>query len=211
MHPPEADGLRITYFMTQGIIENLIMQLTKLPGIGRKTAQRLSFFILNMPAEDAMAIANAIVDVKDKALFCSRCFNITDNDPCMICSDNSRDRSRICVVEEPSNILAIERTKSFNGNYHVLLGALSPLDGITPEKLKINELVHRIKSDGIAEVILATNPNTKGEMTARHIAEIIRPLNVRITRIAYGLPIGSDIEFADEVTLSKALEGRRDM
>jgi recombination protein RecR len=197
--------------MTQGIIENLIMQLAKLPGVGRKTAQRLAFFILNMSAENAKGIANAIIDVKDKALFCSRCFNITDTDPCVICSDTSRDRSRICVVEEPSNILAIERTKSFNGVYHVLLGALSPMDGITPDKLKINELLRRTQSDGITEVILATNPNTKGEMTARYITEILKPLNVRITRIAYGLPIGSDIEFADEVTLSKALEGRRDM
>jgi recombination protein RecR len=197
--------------MTQGIIENLIMQLAKLPGVGRKTAQRLAFFILNMSAENAKGIANAIIDVKDKALFCSRCFNITDTDPCVICSDTSRDRSRICVVEEPSNILAIERTKSFNGVYHVLLGALSPMDGITPDKLKINELLRRTQSDGIAEVILATNPNTKGEMTARYITEILKPLNVKITRIAYGLPIGSDIEFADEVTLSKALEGRRDM
>jgi recombination protein RecR len=197
--------------MTQGIIENLIMQLAKLPGVGRKTAQRLAFFILNMSAENAKGIANAIIDVKDKALFCSRCFNITDTDPCVICSDTSRDRSRICVVEEPSNILAIERTKSFNGVYHVLLGALSPMDGITPDKLKINELLRRTQSDGITEVILATNPNTKGEMTARYITEILKPLNVKITRIAYGLPIGSDIEFADEVTLSKALEGRRDM
>ena len=197
--------------MTQGIIENLIMQLAKLPGVGRKTAQRLAFFILNMSAENAKGIANAIIDVKDKALFCSRCFNITDTDPCVICSDTSRDRSRICVVEEPSNILAIERTKSFNGVYHVLLGALSPMDGITPDKLKINELLRRTQSDGITEVILATNQNTKGEMTARYITEILKPLNVRITRIAYGLPIGSDIEFADEVTLSKALEGRRDM
>ena len=197
--------------MTQGIIENLIMQLAKLPGVGRKTAQRLAFFILNMSAENAKGIANAIIYVKDNALFCSRCFNITDTDPCVICSDTSRDRSRICVVEEPSNILAIERTKSFNGVYHVLLGALSPMEGITPDKLKINELLRRTQSDGIAEVILATNPNTKGEMTARYITEILKPLNVKITRIAYCLPIGSDIEFADEVTLSKALEGRRDM
>lgn len=197
--------------MTQGIIENLITQLTKLPGIGRKSAQRLAFFILTMPPDDAKGIASAIIDVKDRARFCSTCFNITDTDPCSICSDPSRDRGRICVVEEPSNILAIERTRSFNGTYHVLLGALSPLDGITPDKLKINELAHRIQSDSVKEVILATNPNTKGEMTAQYITEIIKPLNVRITRIAYGLPIGSDIEFADEVTLSKALEGRREM
>ncbi|MDA8215625.1 MAG: recombination mediator RecR [Nitrospiraceae bacterium] len=197
--------------MTQGIIENLITQLTKLPGIGRKSAQRLAFFILTMSPDDAKGIASAIIDVKDKARFCSTCFNITDTDPCNICSDSERDKSRICVVEEPSNILAIERTRSFDGTYHVLLGALSPLDGITPDKLKINELAQRIRSDSVKEVILATNPNTKGEMTAQYITEVIKPFNIRITRIAYGLPIGSDIEFADEVTLSKALEGRREL
>lgn len=197
--------------MAQGIIENLITQLAKLPGIGRKSAQRLAFFILTMNPEEAKGIAKAIINVKDNARFCSTCFNITDTDPCSICSDPSRDKSRICVVEEPSNIIAIEKTKSFDGTYHVLLGALSPLDGVTPDKLKINELAQRIQSDSVKEVILATNPNTKGEMTAQYITEIIKPLNIRITRIAYGLPIGSDIEFADEVTLSKALEGRREM
>jgi len=197
--------------MTQGIIENLITQLSKLPGIGRKSAQRLAFFILTMPPEEAKGIAAAISDVKDKARFCSTCFNITDADPCDICSNPERDKGRICVVEEPSNILAVERTRSFTGVYHVLLGALSPLDGITPDRLKIHELTTRIQADHVQEVILATNPNTKGEMTARYITEVIKPLNVRVTRIAYGLPIGSDIEFADEVTLAKALEGRRDM
>lgn len=197
--------------MTQGIIEDLITQLTKLPGIGRKSAQRLAFFILTMSPDDAKGIASAIIDVKDKARFCSTCFNITDTDPCNICSDPSRDKGKICVVEEPSNIIVIERTRSFDGTYHVLLGALSPLDGVTPDKLKINELVLRIQSDSVKEVILATNPNTKGEMTAQYITEIIKPFNVRITRIAYGLPIGSDIEFADEVTLTKALEGRREL
>ncbi|MFZ5996431.1 MAG: recombination mediator RecR [Nitrospirota bacterium] len=197
--------------MTQGIIENLITQLSKLPGIGRKSAQRLAFFILTMPPEEAKGIAAAISDVKDKARFCSTCFNITDVDPCEICSNPERDKGKICVVEEPSNILAVERTRSFTGVYHVLLGALSPLDGITPDRLKIHELTTRIQTDHVQEVILATNPNTKGEMTARYITEVIKPLNVRVTRIAYGLPIGSDIEFADEVTLAKALEGRRDM
>ena len=197
--------------MTQGIVENLITQLSKLPGIGRKTAQRLAFFILTMPSEEARGIAAAIVDIKDKARFCSVCFNITDTDPCNICSDPSRDKKRICVVEEPSNILAVERTGIFKGTYHVLLGALSPLDGITPDRLKINQLARRIQSEGTSEVILATNPNTKGEMTAQYITELLKPYNIRITRIAYGLPIGSDIEFADEVTLTKALEGRREM
>ncbi|HKN19304.1 MAG TPA: recombination mediator RecR [Dissulfurispiraceae bacterium] len=197
--------------MAQGIIENLVSQLTKLPGIGRKSAQRLAFFILTMPASEAKGIADAITDVKDNARFCSVCFNITALDPCEICSDPSRDRSRICVVEEPSNILAIERTKSYNGLYHVLLGALSPLDGITPDRLKIEELSARIRAGGIDEIILATNPNTKGEMTAQYIAEMLKQSGVNISRIAYGLPIGSDIEFADEVTLSKSLEGRRSL
>jgi recombination protein RecR len=191
------------------IIESLVSQLTKLPGIGRKSAQRLAFFILTMPADEAKGIAAAITDVKDNARFCSVCFNITSSDPCEICSDPLRDRSRICVVEEPSNILAIERTRSFNGLYHVLLGALSPLDGITPDRLKIQELAARIQSCGVSEIILATNPNTRGEMTAQYISEILKPSGVCISRIAYGLPIGSDIEFADEVTLAKSFEGRR--
>jgi recombination protein RecR len=195
----------------QGITENLITQLTKLPGIGRKSAQRLAFYILSMSREDARGIAEAIIDVKDRAQFCSICFNITDIDPCRICSSHSRDKTRICIVEEPANIIAIERTRIFNGYYHVLLGALSPADGITPDKLKITELIERIRSNNVEEVIMATNPNTKGEITARYITELIKPLNIKVTRIAYGLPIGSDIEFADEVTLSKALEGRREL
>lgn len=197
--------------MTHNIIDELISNLTKLPGIGRKTAQRLSFFILNMPDEDAKRLSQAILNLKEKARFCSICFNITDSDPCNICNDTSRDRSRICIVEEPSNIIAIERTNTFNGTYHVLLGALSPSDGITPERLKIKELIERVRSGKIQEVILATNPNTKGEITARYINDLLKPYKIKVTRIAYGLPIGSDIEFADEVTLTKALEGRRDM
>jgi recombination protein RecR len=197
--------------MAYGIIENLVNHLTKLPGIGRKSAQRLAFFILNMSAEEARAMAAAIADVKDKALFCSICFNISDSDPCDICSSSSRDKGRVCVVEEPSNILAIERTGSFDGVYHVLLGALSPMDGITPDRLKINELVERVRAGGINEVIMATNPNTKGEVTAKYLTETLKPFGVKLSRIAYGLPIGSDIEFADEVTLTKALEGRREI
>jgi recombination protein RecR len=197
--------------MSQGIIDNLVEQLMKLPGIGRKTAQRLAFFILSMPAEEARAMSAAITDVKEKALFCSICFNISDSDPCEICNAPSRDKSRICVVEEPSNILAIERTRSFDGVYHVLLGALSPIDGITPDRLKIKELVERVNAGGVQEVIIATNPNTKGEVTARYLTEVLKPLGVVISRIAYGLPIGSDIEFADEVTLTKSLEGRREV
>jgi recombination protein RecR len=197
--------------MSQGIIENLITELMKLPGIGRKTAQRLAFFILSMPEEDAKEISRAINEVKEKARFCSECFNITDSEVCSICSDSSRDRAKLCVVEEPSNIIVIERTGGFKGLYHVLLGALSPIDGMTPERLKIEELVVRMKKDEIREVILATNPNTKGEMTAQYVRERLKPFNVKVSRIAYGLPMGGDIEFADEVTLSKAIEGRREM
>jgi recombination protein RecR len=194
-----------------GIIENLIGELTRLPGIGRKSAQRLAFFILSMPQAEALSIARAIQDVKEKARFCSRCFNITDKEICDICNDDSRDRSRLCVVEEPSNILVIERVKGFHCLYHVLLGALSPIDGITPEKLKIKELVERVRAESIQEVVIATNPNTRGEITAQYIGEVLGPVGVRVTRIAYGLPMGSDIEFADEVTLGKALEGRREI
>ena len=197
--------------MAQGIIENLISELTKLPGIGRKTAQRLAFFILTLSEESAKDIAKAINDVKEKARFCSRCFNITDTEVCSICRDESRDRTKICIVEEPSNILVVERAKAFNGLYHVLLGSVSPIDGMTPDRLKIAELVERVRGDSVAEVILATNPNTKGEMTAQYIKDALKPFSVKVTRIAYGLPIGSDIEFADEVTLSKAIEGRREM
>ncbi len=197
--------------MTQGIIETLITELMKLPGIGRKTAQRLAFFILSMPEADAKGISKAINEVKEKARFCSECFNITENEVCSICSSNSRDRRKLCVVEEPSNIIVIERTDRFKGLYHVLLGALSPIDNMTPEKLKIKELVERVKKDEIKEVILATNPNTKGEMTAQYIRELLKPFDVKVTRIAYGLPMGGDIEFADEVTLGKALDGRREI
>jgi len=197
--------------MAQNIIEQLVTELMKLPGIGRKTAQRLAFFILAMPSEEAKGISKAINEVKEKARFCSKCFNITDTDLCSICISNSRDGTKLCVVEEPSNILVIERSGSFKGLYHVLLGALSPIDNMTPEKLKIKELVERIEKDGIKEIILATNPNTKGEMTAQYIRELLKPFDIKVTRIAYGLPMGGDIEFADEVTLSKALEGRREM
>ncbi len=197
--------------MEQGIIENLINALTKLPGIGRKTAQRLAFFILSMPENDAKNLAQAINEVKEKARFCAVCFNITDNDVCNICSNTSRDAGKLCVVEEPSNILVIERSKGFDGLYHVLLGALSPIDGMTPDKLKIKELIDRVKNDSVKEVIIATNPNTRGEMTAQYIRELLKPYDIRVSRIAYGLPIGGDIEFADEVTIGKALEGRREM
>lgn len=197
--------------MSNNVVENLINELAKLPGIGRKTAQRLAFFIMGMPEDEAVPIANAIIKLKEKARFCRHCFNITEEEVCSICSNPRRDHSKICVVEEPSNLIVIENTKIYNGLYHVLLGALSPIDGITPERLKINELIERVKKNSIAEVIIATNPNTKGETTAQYISQILKPLGVKVSRIAYGLPIGGDIEFADEVTLSKSLEGRKEM
>ncbi len=193
----------------KGLIEDLIEALTLLPGIGRKTAQRLAYFILAMPYDEASSIARAITNLKEKARFCKRCFNITEEELCSICTDPNRDAKTICVVEEPSNIMVIERSGSFRGMYHVLLGALSPIDGVTPEKLKIRELEERVREGGVEEVIIATNPNTRGEMTAQYIREVLQPYGVTISRIAYGLPMGGDIEFADEVTLTKALEGRR--
>ncbi len=197
--------------MSAGVVEELINELSRLPGIGRKTAQRLAFFIMGMPGEEALSIANAIIRIKERARFCKRCFNITEEEVCHLCSDPRRNREKICVVEEPSNLIVIENTKIYNGLYHVLLGALSPIDGISPERLKINELVERVRQERISEVIIATNPNTKGETTAQYISQVLKPLGVKITRIAYGLPIGGDIEFADEVTLSKAIEGRNVM
>ncbi|MBI5666303.1 MAG: recombination protein RecR [Nitrospirae bacterium] len=197
--------------MAGNVVENLITELMRLPGIGRKSAQRLAFFIMGMPGHEAVSIAEAITRLKEKARFCKHCFNISEEEVCSICSDPRRNREKICVVEEPSNLIVIENTKIYNGLYHVLLGALSPIDGITPDRLKINELAQRVRAGGISEVIIATNPNTKGETTAQYIAQLLRPLGVKITRIAYGLPIGGDIEFADEVTLSKSLEGRKEM
>jgi recombination protein RecR len=197
--------------MSNGVVETLINELTRLPGIGKKTAQRLSFFIMGMPDEEAVSMANAIIKIKEKARFCKYCFNITEEEICTICSNPQRNRSKICVVEEPSNVIVIENTKIYTGLYHVLLGALSPIDGISPERLKINELAKRVKEGNVSEVIIATNPNTKGETTAQYIAQVLKPMGVKITRIAYGLPIGGEIEFADEVTLSKSLEGRKEM
>ncbi len=197
--------------MNSGIVERLINELTRLPGIGRKSAQRLAFFIMGMPEEDAVSMANAIIALKEKARFCRICFNITENEVCSLCSNSSRDNSKICIVEEPSNLIVIEKTNIYKGLYHVLLGALSPIDGITPERLKIKELIDRVKTGNITEIIIATNPNTKGETTAQYLSQLLKPLNIKVTRIAYGLPIGGDIEFADEVTLTKSLEGRKEM
>lgn len=196
---------------SDGVLKRVIQELTRLPGIGQKTAQRLAFFILGMPDEEAKSIAYAIIDLKDKGRYCSNCNNITEDEICEICKDSRRDQKKICVVEEASNLYAIERTKQYQGFYHVLLGALSPLDGIGPEDIRVKELLHRIEKEGVEEVIIATNPNTKGETTALYISRLIRPLGIKVTRLAYGLPMGGDLEFADEVTLTKALEGRREI
>ncbi|OLC32857.1 MAG: recombination protein RecR [Candidatus Rokubacteria bacterium 13_1_40CM_4_69_5] len=192
-------------------VARLIDALQRLPGIGPKTAQRLTFFLLKRPREEVRELADALVAVKERIVYCQTCFNVTDQDPCRICADPSRDARLICIVEEPNDLLAMERTGEYRGRYHVLLGALSPLDGIGPEDLKIRELLARLDAGGTAEVILATNPNVEGEATALYLAKLLRPLGARITRIARGLPVGGDLEYADQVTLSKALEGRREI
>ncbi|HEY6953142.1 MAG TPA: recombination mediator RecR [Bacteroidota bacterium] len=194
-------------FYTAESIEHLAEQFSRLPGIGRKTAHRLALYILKMTREDVSTLARALVDVKEKVRYCSICSNITEADPCAICSSPKRQRTSICVVEEPNDVLAIEKTHEFKGLYHVLGGALSPLDGVGPEDLKVKELLHRM-NDAIEEVILALNPNVEGEATTLYLSRLLKPLNVKVTRIARGLPVGSDLEFADEATLSRALEGR---
>ena len=189
----------------------LIEALQRLPGIGPKTAQRLTFFLLKRPLDEVRELSEAILAVKEKISHCRSCFNVTDEDPCRICADPARDARALCVVEEPNDLLAMERTGEFRGRYHVLLGALSPLDGIGPEDLKVRELLARLETGETTEVILATNPNVEGEATAIFLAKLLRPLGVRVTRIARGLPVGGDLEYADQVTLSKALEGRREI
>jgi recombination protein RecR len=188
----------------------LIEELQRLPGIGPKGAQRLAFYILKTPREQADRLADAVREVKERVTYCSVCNNITDEDPCAFCRNDSRDRHVICVVEEPQNVAGIEKTREFKGVYHVLMGALSPLQGIGPDDLKIKGLLGRI-GDGITEVILATNPNVEGEATALYLARLLKPLGVKVTRIAMGVPVGSDLEYADEITMHKALEGRREV
>jgi recombination protein RecR len=188
----------------------LVEALQRLPGIGPKSAQRLAFHILKAPREQADALVEAVREVKARVTYCSVCNNITDGDPCVFCRNTDRDHHVICVVEEPQNVAAIEKTREFKGVYHVLLGALSPLQGVGPDDLKIKSLLSRI-ADGVTEVILATNPNVDGEATALYLARLLKPLGVRVTRIAMGLPVGSDLEYADEVTMHKALEGRREV
>ena len=191
-------------------VENLIVQLARLPGIGRRTAQRLAFHILKASPEDALALADAIREVKERIGFCEECFNLAEGPLCPICQDARRDRTVICVVEDPSDVVAMERTAEFRGVYHVLGGALSPIDGVDPDDLKLSELLERVERNGAAEVVLATNPTMTGEATAVYIADRLRG-RCRVTRLASGLPVGGDLEYADEVTLGRALEGRREV
>ena len=191
-------------------LERLIEAFRKLPGIGAKSAQRLSFHVLRGSREDAQALAAALLEVKDALRLCSVCFNITDTDPCLVCADPDRDRAQVCVVEEAHNLIAIERS-GFRGLYHVLHGSIAPLRGLGPDDLKIGPLVTRLRDGSIKEVILATNPNVEGETTAVYLSRLLKPLGVRVTRIALGLPVGSELEYADEVTVGKALEGRREL
>ncbi len=190
-------------------VQALIDELGRLPGIGPKSAQRIAFHLLKVPADDVARLAHAISDAKARVRFCERCFNVAESSLCPICEDPARDPSQVCVVEESRDVVALERTGEFRGRYHVLLGAMSPLEGIGPEQLKIRELVARIEPEGIREVILCTNPNTEGEVTAMYLARLLKPLGLTVSRIASGLPVGGDLEYADELTLGRALEGRR--
>jgi len=192
-------------------VARLIEEFHKLPGIGPKSAQRLTYHLLRAPADEARALAQAILEVKEKTVLCSVCQNIADSDPCAICSNPERDHGAICVVEEPLDILALERTGAYKGLYHVLHGVISPMDGIGPEDLKVQELLGRLRSGEVQEVIMATNPNLEGEATAMYIARLISPLGVKVTRLARGLPVGADLEYADNVTLARALEGRQEL
>jgi recombination protein RecR len=194
--------------LTAESIEQLAEQFAQLPGIGRKTAHRLALYVVKMQREEVVTLARALVNVKDKVRYCSICSNITEDDPCPICSNTKRDRAVICVVEEPTDVLALERTNEFKGLYHVLGGALSPLDGIGPEDLRIKELLRRIEASTVEEIILALNPDVEGEATTLYISKLLKPLGLKVTRIARGLPVGTDLEFADEATLGRALEGR---
>jgi recombination protein RecR len=192
-------------------IAKLIDAFTRLPGIGPKTAGRLAFYVLRMKEEDVMDFAKALVNVKRNLHYCSVCCNITDIDPCRICQDKSRDPSIICVIQEPKDLVAMERTREFRGYYHVLHGAISPMEGIGPDEIYVAELLKRLGDDQVQELIMATNPNIEGEATAMYLSRLIKPFGIKVTRIAHGLPVGGDMEYADEVTLTKALEGRREL
>ncbi len=192
-------------------LDNLIDCFARLPGIGRKTAQRLAFFVLRLPKEEAAAFANAILEARESVRYCNICQNLTDGDICSVCASRKRDGSVICVVADPKDVAAIERARDFNGLYHVLHGVISPMNRVGPDDIKVKELLARVNRGGIAEVIMATNPDTEGEATAMYISRLLKPLGVKVTRLAYGIPVGSNLEYADEATLFRALEGRREM
>ena len=192
-------------------MNKLIGQLARLPGIGPKTAQRLAFHLIGQEMSQVQSLAKAMIDAKDKMKFCSTCFHLSEIDPCEICGDPRRDRSTICVVSDPRDVLALERTREYKGLYHVLQGAITPSEGIGPDKLRIRELMSRLGDTGVQEVILATNPNIEGETTAMYIARLVKPLGIRVTRLAHGLPVGADLEYADEMTLLRSLDGRREI
>jgi len=192
-------------------VEELIAELKKLPGIGSKSAQRLAFHIVRASSGEARGLAESILNVTDSIRYCSVCYNITDVDPCFYCNDPLRDHSLICVLEEPHNLIAVEKTREYRGLYHVLLGVLSPLNGIGPDQLKIKALLERLKDGQVEEVIVATNPSVEGEATALYLSRLIKPLQIRVTRIAMGVPVGGDLDYADEITMARALEGRRDL
>ncbi len=189
-------------------LARLIEQFERLPGIGHKTAQRLAFYVLNLPDAEAQAFARAITEAKEKIHYCKICQNLTDGETCSVCQDTRRDNSVICVVEDPRDVIAIERTHEFDGLYHVLHGTISPVDGIGPDQIRIKELLARLQDDTVEEIIMATNPTVEGEATAMYISRLLKPLGIKVTRLAYGIPVGGDLEYADEVTLSRALEGR---
>ena len=197
--------------MYAGPVQDLIDELGRMPGVGPKSAQRIAFHLLKLPREDALRLAHAINEVKDKVAFCERCFNVSEGPLCGICSDERRDPHLVCVVEEPKDIVAVEKTHEFKGRYHVLQGAISPIEGIGPDQLKVKELLARLDPEGVTEVILCTNPNIEGEATAMYLARLLKPLGLSVTRIASGLPVGGDLEYADELTLGRALEGRREV
>jgi recombination protein RecR len=192
-------------------VQDLIDELGRLPGVGPKSAQRIAFHLLKQTKPDALRLANAITQAKDRVTFCQRCFNIAEGDSCELCADDRRDVTLLCVVEEPKDIVAVEKTQEFNGRYHVLQGAISPIDGVGPDQLRIRELLARIDAEGLQEVILCTNPNLEGEATAMYLSRLLQDLAVKVTRIASGLPVGGDLEYADELTLGRALEGRREV
>ena len=197
--------------MYAGPVQDLIDELGRMPGVGPKSAQRIAFHLLKLSREDALRLARAITEVKDKVSFCERCFNVSEGPECSICADDRRDSHVICVVEEPRDIVAVEKTHEFKGRYQVLQGAISPIEGIGPDQLKVKELLARLDPEGVTEVILCTNPNIEGEATALYLARLLKPMELRVTRIASGLPVGGDLEYADELTLGRALEGRRDI